>query len=352
MFALLPRHGMLAIAVVVIGSLMIPCANVYGGEGLTRVSREATATQIAREQMIIEASGMEQWSGSDRVTPAPVVDRSLLSTLTADLVTDGRQSYDVIRLENTECGTLHLVWRHMAPASVPLPTELPAGIRAALDKATEGMSEDDRKRKYDKVLESYRKSKAVVQRGGISVKMVAAPSARAAHEWLIYESTQCTLPTEGIVAQFGATERINDLGDVAFKSGGSVRMARGNIAVVIRGSGDLTPEAEKLAFRVDAEIAREFAVANLDSMRPHVTVEAPRESAFVSNQKACPITVTVPGSQKVAAVHATVNGEYASVKDNEVLLGSKTGQMELKVSVITDKLLATSLTTGLLVDDE
>lgn len=325
----------------------LSCSIARGG-GLSRVSRQADAEQLAREQKIIQASGVEKWPKSDRLTVAPAINRSFLSRV--DLITDEQMSFDIIGLDEEDCGVLHLIWRSMEKSGAALPAELPAEMQEALDKATEGMPDADRKRRYDQALDRYRKSKAVIEKGAIDVKVVVAGSQSAAHEWLVFESTQCALPTSLIVEQFADKRKAENLGDIAFKGNGSVRMVRGNVAVIIRGRGNCTQEVEKLAARIDAAIANEAAVADLNTMRPNVTMGAARESAVAADQKALPINVTAPGGQKVASIKSTANGTPMPVKDDEILLGSEEGQLNLKVSVITDRLMVTSVTTNAFVD--
>jgi len=341
-------------AAAVAATVMAVCAKA-GCEGLTLVPRPAIAAHLSREQQVMDAAGIDDWPQSKHVTGAPSVDRSMLSRL--DLVTQEDRSFSVVELDNTECGMLWIKWRHVAASDAPPPTELPADMREALDKLPKDMSPEDRQRLHDKWLKRYRESKASVILGEMEIKIVAAGSSRAAHEWLIFDGTQCSLPTKAVADQFSKNKRVASLGDVAFKSGNvTVRLVRGNIAVVVRATGDFAAETEKIAAKIDAAIAKEATFASLKDIRPRIAAEPVRtarsipESSGAYGQKACPFTVTDAKGQTIAHARATVNGEYAAVKDNQVLLGSAKGQLEIKISAITDRLVVSSVTKTARVD--
>ena len=189
------------------------------------------------------------------------------------------------------------------------------------------------------------------EKGRMGVKMVVAPSSRAAQEYLLFESTQCSLPIEARAAEFDESRRISELGDVAFEYSGSVRFVRNNVAVVIHAAGELANEAAALARKLDAAITRQpsLTMAQWLAARPRVRL-GPLQHDSVSNQPALPFNLDLPSGTRVTSVHAKVNGTHAAVKEHKVLLGSISGQVTVRVSVITDSLLASSAEQVLHVD--
>jgi len=344
------RSFVISMAVgVLLGAMTVATAT---GEGLTRVGRrDVSAEQASREQAVMQAAGIENWPTSQRVRGAPAVDKSVLSK--ADLVTSESRSYDVVVLDKTECGKLWITWRQMVPSEAPPPAELPAGIRAQLEKATEGLAPDARQRHLDKALARYRRSRAMVERGAIKVKMIVAPSSRAAQEYLIYESTQCSLPTRVVAAHFDESKKLAGVGDVAFKHKGTVRFVRDNVAVILYGYGEFVEEAERLAKKLDAAIAKKPALGDFDASCPNVRVGSLRNEAVAApGQPACSFSTTPPSGGAIASVQATVNGEPAPVKDREILLGSTKGKVKVKVTAIADSLLVASAEKTVVVSGE
>ncbi len=347
MTEILRRHRMLMLLVAT-ALLMVICCEARA-EGLTLMGRPVISEQIKREQAIIDGANMKEWPQSDRLTVAPIVDSSFLSKNT--IVTRQSRSYDNIVLDDADCGRVWIKWDKMVPSDVPLPTELPAARRASLEKRVKHLPDDERKRFFDKKLKRLRASKAYVLKGSLSVKMVVAPSSRAAQEWLVYTSTQCSLPTEAIVQQFAKSRRVDGVGDLAFKIRGQMMLTRGNVAVIVRGDGDLESEVVPLAAKIDAAIAKEPVLMTLRSRRPTVAFGAlRRKSVRAPGQPGQSFTVTAPAGHKVAYVQAIVNGEHLPVKNGEVLFGSTRGKVALKMHVITDRLLVTSIDKDILVD--
>jgi len=354
-------YGKIFVVVMATSCVASVCGTAWG-QGLSRVNNRhelmATAEQFASEQVIIQASNMAKWPKSDRVTVAPLINRSLLPG--ADLITDEQRSYSVIFLDKKSCAVLNLNWRRLEKSKELLPTQLPEEMRKGLEDQPEimNLSEAERQRYFDKKLELYRQSKAIDVTGTLDVKVAAADSPSAAHEWLIYESIEWNslASTKVVVDQF--TNKIESLGDIAFtyesraKDDRTIRMARGNIAVVIRGNGVFVDEVKKLAVKIDAAIAKEPAVADLNTMRPKVTVGTIRESTAAKyRQNALPLNVAAPHGQEIVRIKATIDGDEASVTDGEVLLGTNKGQLNFTIHVITDRLMVTTITTQASVDD-
>ena len=122
-------------------------------------------------------------------------------------------------------------------------------------------------------------SKLMEIKGSMRVKMVAAPSARAAQEWLILDSAASSMPTEEIAAGYAKANRVEGLGDIGFGRGSIVRFVRGNIGVFVRGEGEWANAAAGLAAKIDAAVVKEAAVADLKGARPVVTAGALRKAA-------------------------------------------------------------------------
>ena len=70
-------------------------------EGLTRVSRPASAEQLRCEQVVLRAARLDEWPQSESLRSAPQVNRSLL--LEPDLVTAEHRSCGVVVLDGVEC---------------------------------------------------------------------------------------------------------------------------------------------------------------------------------------------------------------------------------------------------------
>jgi len=313
-------------------------------QGLSRVGRRAEAEQLRREQALVLASGLEQWPQSQSLKLAPRVDKALLSL--PDLVTRENESYDVVVLDSIDCGVAWVSWRHLVASDAPIPAELPRDLREELDKATAGLSPDARERKLDSVRERYLRSMVYEEKGGIDVKMVVAPSSRAAQEYLIFESTQCSLPIEARAVEFDESNRLSGLGNMAFRYGGTVRFARDNVGFVIHGSGDLASEVEALARKLDAALLGQPSLTSTEwlAARPRVTVGALRRgSAAAPTQPSLPFYATTSHGASIVAVHATINDDFAPVENQEVLLGSPRGPMAAKITVFSDGLLVGSV---------
>jgi len=314
-------------------------------EGITRVKRLASAEQLRRELAVIRTADVKQWPKSQSLKFAPQVSKSLL--LAPDLVTGENKSYDVVVLDGIECARLSVSWRQLAVSDAPIPADLPEMPRKALEKATAGLPADARKRKYEQVLERYRQSKSHTIKGQMFVSIVVAPSSEAAQEYIIFQSTGGCLPTKTVAAKFDKANRISGLGDVAFKSNGTIRFIRNNVSIVIRGIGVFTNLTEALALKLDAAIVKQQPYLDLRTFlaaRPHVTVGPLRhESAVAPGQPALSFSATAAPGTSIAAVRATVDGKPAPVSNQEVRLGSAKGQMMVKITAITNTLLVSSV---------
>ena len=203
-------------------------------------------------------------------------------------------------------------------------------------------------------LERYRKSKKYRLDGQMSVEVVLAPSSRAAQEYLLAAMTENTMPTEDLANIYAAAKGREQLGNVSFltesrdKNDIHIRFVRDNICLNIWANGTLAVQALPLARKIDAEIARQavFTYQQLLEQRPYVTIGTKPDAKV----KTISCDVSVLAGQKIVRLEASINGQSALFKDMKIHLLAKKGPLKVKLTAITQQLLANSFERELVVE--
>jgi len=250
--------------------------------------------QRDREQKIMRAVGVDKWPKSERLTLAPVIDRSWLSN--PDLVTKETTSIGMADIKGW--GTRDIRWSHRPDPPEPEPTELTPEHQEWFDQwmEKENVPDAERKKRHERELEDYRRAKRLLA-SSLRVRMFLAGSAREAQEQLVRGNSVGNAPDELYIGRFHDELRVANLGDIAFKWStprgvpyAKVMMVRGNVGVTIEGHGLFVGDVEKLAAKIDAAILKEPAVTDWNTARPSASLARQRELRRASRVSGLTVT--------------------------------------------------------------
>ena len=181
--------------------------------------------------------------------------------------------------------------------------------------------------------------------GELHIRICVAPSTQAAYEYLIAHASNSNMPPEGIASFFGDSHRIAGLGTLGFGGASTkwadARFVRDNIAVEIRGHGDLSGEVLPLARKIDAILlqqparSREELIARVPVVTISPDLKPGRHVAMYP-----PLTVSRPKGRRVINMRAFVDGQTAAIRGGEICLPTHgPGKTTVEVYAVTDELL-------------
>jgi len=246
--------------------------------------------------------------------------------------------------------------------SNPLPTELPAERRKyILDKCREWGKSDLETEEYLAIkLESYRKSLKNVVKGQLSVRIVNAPSAKAAFEFLLVDAGKSNMVTGAIAAGFDEKYKIHGLGTLSYNQGDCVRFIRDNIAVVISANGEFKDQAVDIAKKIDAMLLKQSLLTydQLQARCPQVTFTHKRHKVDrPSDSKPDDIfcDISVPSGINYVIPETKIEGTDGTlgILDGRKHLyyddrrEDKTKPLRVEMTVVTDELLVTRVSRDL-----
>ncbi len=314
---------------------------------------EGPMTNRQRVEAVAKVAGLENWPRTEARRLAPHIDKKLLSDPT--LVTGEWVAYDPVLLGRQIWGQAWWSWKRRVPNPEPLPTELPPDVKEQILKQKAHLSPEAQAKILAGRLKRYRESKKHITTGQMELKVVTAPSCRAAQEYLIWESTQCSLATHAVASAFRPEKRLMGLGTIGFRRGPILRSVRDNICVIIRGTGDFGKEVLPLAKKIDGLIQKQPVLTERELMarRPTVRLNTVVQKAadVPEHQPAVAYNVTGADGLKVLGRRATINGQYAAAKEGRVLLGIAKGTVRVRLTVIVEGLLASTAEADIVVGD-
>ncbi len=270
---------------------------------------QVTEASRARIDAVGDALGSAGWLRPEARYVAPAVDRTLLEQ--ADSVTHAGRACTAVTIADSLWGKCDWNWR----------------FARRRDEATAAADATTRRRQIE------------VQ-GDLSVEAVLAPSAGAAQDYLLAALADNMLPTDLLVARLEAAQRPTELGDTAIlieSTDGTdtrIRFVRNNVYVAVRGHGDFASEALSVARSIDGRIVTQqpLTYEGLIARRPTVTLETPSADDLRYELALSP-------GQRLADVHARVDGQRVAVSGRQVPLSAEQKQAGVEVVVIGEDLL-------------
>ncbi|MHC4640817.1 MAG: hypothetical protein ACYS32_04170 [Planctomycetota bacterium] len=308
-----------------------------------------------RADTIGRAITFKDWAQTETLRFAPVINKSLLSN--PELVTRQSTSYTEVQFGQEPWGKSRCSWDCLIKDDKDVAAELPASRKKKLLAQISAEKRRDKAfvdRYMKRKLARYRKSKKYRLDGQMYVEVVLAPSSRAAQEYLLTSMTENTMPTEDLAKIYASAKGREQLGNVSFltESQGTndihIRFTRDNICLNIRANGTLGVEALPLARKIDAEIARQavFTYQQLLAQRPSVTIGTKPDAQM----KTVSCNVSAAAGQKIVRVEASIDGQSAVFEDMKIHLLAKKGLLKVKLTAITQQLLANSFERQLVVE--
>jgi hypothetical protein len=298
-----------------------------------------------RMQEVADAVQVDRWPRSDVLRLAPPLEKNLLVDPCA--VTRESIHYSTERFKDNTA--VEVRWGLDCVIDNPngVPSELPPDYRDRLLSHLTGEQRKDPnfvKERLKRALELYKRSSRSKVAGSLMVDVCRAPDANTAQEFLISLRSNTQMPTEGIVWDFSTERRIEGLGDVAFNRGW-LMFVRDNIAVAIRGEGQLEQEAMILAKKMDAMIQKQPVLKKeqLQLLRPVVSIADSGRRADARTHLV-DYSVSVPGNQEIASLQAYVidargrNG--APIADGKIRVMTPSKAAKIRVEAITTGMLA------------
>ncbi len=191
-------------------------------------------------------------------------------------------------------------------------------------------------------------------KGSLTMKMVAAGSAHAAQEWLIYESAQSTQDTDSIVKSFGKDKKVDKLGDVAFKDGGTLRFVRDNIAVCIQADGDYVKKLDDFTANIDMAVLNTPELKYMPAARRILKPgELAKQKDADGNDVYSYKFTAAPAGCEMIHLDAAVDGEeipiLLNIVDNlngkQINLGRRKGEVKIKITAVTYNLMVDVMET-------
>lgn len=351
---------------IVICLIMIIAGKAYGNDYQQTSPEGFKWLEIQRDyeksriEAVETAVNFQDWPKTEIRRTAPEIDKSLISK--PELITRQNISYQAISFGGSTWGQCSQSWDCLEKNTEPLPTKLPPGRKEKLlaHVSAEKRNDPEWVEKYlQRKLERHRKSKEFDVAGQLSVKMCLAPNSEAAQEYLLYGMTSNTLPTEAVAVMYAKARQPEGLGTISFliesRNKGSVKIifARDNVCVDIRGDGNLSDEALTLAYKIDAKLVKQptLTYQQLLSRRPTVTVAPIADRAKVNGRRTVSYDATAPTGQKIIRTIASVDGENEAAKEGKIYLADKKGKVPVKITAITNELLADTIERELTVNE-
>lgn len=231
-----------------------------------------------------------------------------------------------------------------------LPTELPAERKKSLiEKCREwGKTEAETEKYLANRLESHRKSKENLVKGHVDIRIVNAPSANAAFEYLIIIATVGkNISLESIISEFSETARINGLGTIGYRGGSHAYFIRDNIAVVIQTDGEFNKEVMDIAKKIDTALLKQplLTYEQLQARCPKLHIgpgkkSTPKETPFLAYQ------VEAPEGVQAWMREMKVNGKARSVNaEGKIYLEEKPRKVKIEATLVSNELLAVPFET-------
>lgn len=312
---------------------------------------------LPRMKEVARAVHMDQWPRSDALRVAPQIAKDML--LAPSRVTREWVTYSTDLFQDNTAAHARWAWDclHENPDGVPI--ALPQEYR---DSLLRRLPEDRRndpnyvQERLSRALERYQRSKKYKLMGSLFVDMCCAPDALTAQEFLIGLASNTSMPTEGVMSYFSKASRLDGLGDVAFNHGW-LMFVRGNIAVAIRGDGQLKDEVLPLARKIDSMIQKQTVLTSseFESLRPAVSIAASARKT-ARGLYVVEYNVTTPGHQKVAVLRTElINGDERSSArgiDGRIEFSAAGSTARIRVEVITEDLLTTVIERPVALLDE
>jgi hypothetical protein len=307
-----------------------------------------------RVDTIGRAIAFEDWPQTVALRVAPVINKSLLSN--PELVTRQLASYTEVQFGQEPWGKSRWSWDCLIKDDKELAAELPAARKKHLLAQIPPEKRKDKAfvdRYMKRKLDRYRRSKKYRLDGQMYVEVVLTPSSRAAQEYLLSSMTENMMPTDDLAKIYAGAKGREKLGNISFltesrgKKDIHIRFVRDNICLNIRASGTLGVEALPLARKIDTEIARQpvLTYQQLLAQRPSVTIGTKPDA----QTRTVSCNISTPAGQKIVRVEASIDGQSAVFKDMNIHLLDKKGLLKVKLTAITQQLLANSFERELVV---
>ncbi len=305
------------------------------------------------EKSHIEAVGtainFQDWPKTEIRRTAPEISKSLLSK--PERITRQNISYEAITFGGNTWALCSQSWDCLEKNTEPLPMKLPPGRKEELlaHVSAEKRNDPNWVEKYlQRKLERHRKSKMFNITGQLTVKLCLAPSSQAAQEYSLYRMTSGTLPTEALAFMYASAKHPEGLGTISFltesrnKDAVKIIFVRDNICVDIRADGNLVDEALVLAYKIDAKLINQSTLTyqQLLSNRPTVTIASVADKAKINGRRTVSYDAAAPVGQKIIRIIASVDGKNEAAKKGKIHLANKKGKVSVKVTAITNELLA------------
>ena len=202
-----------------------------------------------------------------------------------------------------------------------------------------------------------RKTKEVLNKGGLSVNIYNTTSPKAAFEFLVGVAVYSSMPDSAIVWQFAESSKLEGIGTVGYLSNNTIRFIRDNIAVIIRADGEFAGQAGDIARKVDQRLLKQplLTYDELLERCPKVTLShkrykivLPKGRTATSRPDEIDCNVIVPEGRKFSVQYSTVNGDGVTFKYGkkayyEDRREDKNKPLRVEMTVISDELLVTRI---------
>lgn len=229
----------------------------------------------------------------------------------------------------------------------PLPTELPEARRISLiEKCREwGKSETETEEYLERTLESYRQSKQKIVKGQLNVKIVNAPSEKAAFEYLLIDAILWSSAMPDMMISFFDEQCAGDLkfGSVAYCKHGVVRFTRDNIAVVVSTHGEFGQEALDIAKKIDAMLLQQplLTYEQLQARCPRLHI-GPGKKTVETDIPFLEYSVESPAGVQAWVRDIKINGQGRARQDHKIFLEEKPQMVQVQATVVSDELLVSA----------
>ena len=242
----------------------------------------------------------------------------------------------------------------MVESNQDLPTQLPADRKEKLiAKLSPELQNDPNfiERYLNGKLERYREALRYNLEGEISIEMCLTPNSVAAHEYLLSQMTENTMPTEGLVRMYVSSEKSSELGTISFivdlgHDAGRIDFVRDNIVVIIKARGIFSNEVLQLAKKIDHAIKQQPALTyqQLVSHRPIIELAADIDKEKTGGRKTISYNTTTSNKEDIVCLRAsTVEGQYNGVTGGKITLPNKDKPITVKLIAITKGLLVSTI---------
>jgi hypothetical protein len=294
--------------------------------------------------------GFVDWPRTDIYRVVPRLDKSVLGISKA--ISSEKVFYNLSSVGQSKWPEMMWKCSKAVRREEPVPTELPPKEMERIEKRLATLPPRMRndpnyvEKLIQRRLDKYRKSRMYRVEGYLDVEIYAAPSCRAAQEFMLVDMISNSMTTELTVSTYARGKQPKGLGTVSFVTESAkrddvrVRFVRDNIYVKIFGDRIFAQEALPVARKIDGLLkAKGFTKTQLSARRPVVKMESAAEKRKRKKERWIAFDATVPAGTKIVHKRAFVDGEEVDVIGKAIrIVGRTSGKAKVTLTVMTDEL--------------